>query len=272
VGGTDWSSDHLTKYWLNDSVVFRDGSWQAGPSLPHPWAYGMYAWDESGLYLAGGTDGEKKFTTVYHLSDIQSNAAWEKLSSLPVAVQGGAGALLHGVFFITCGLTEDGPTNQMWSLSVRDTAAEWWQCASMPGPARLFPAFVACGKHLYLLGGMTLNSQGGIEQVMEDAYRYDPSNDSWQRLSDLSAPGYAWAGCAFDNNHILLAGKADGQIHKGVWLIDVNNMKSQKIGEAIIQTTTAPLVEAAEGEWWLIAGEPDTNKNRTNKVTIIRAP
>ena len=43
AGGTDWSSDHTTKSWLSDSVVFINGSWQSGPALAHPVAYSMFA-------------------------------------------------------------------------------------------------------------------------------------------------------------------------------------------------------------------------------------
>jgi N-acetylneuraminic acid mutarotase len=105
---------------------------------------------------------------------------------------------------------------------------------------------------------------------MRDAYRYNTQRDEWQRLPDLPSPGYAWAGCAVDENHIMLTGRADGKIHKDIWLIDVRDMIVQQIGELVVQATTAPLVRVKEHEFWLIAGEPDSNKNRTNKITKIR--
>ena len=34
-------------------------------------------------------------------------------------------------------------------------------------------------------------------------------------------------------------------------------------------STTAPLIRVTEKKWMLIAGEPDANKNRTEKVNVI---
>ena len=104
---------------------------------------------------------------------------------------------------------------------------------------------------------------------MQDVYQYNPDKDSWLRLKDLPWPGYAWYGSSIDENHIILAGRADGKIYNDIYLIDVRDMTTQKIGEAIIQTTTAPLIKIRSDELWLIAGEPDSNKNRTNRITCI---
>ena len=105
---------------------------------------------------------------------------------------------------------------------------------------------------------------------LRDAYRYDPDVDNWTRLLDLPWAGYGWNTCAFDEHRLLMAGKADGQIHRDVWLIDTRDMSARKIGESVIQTTVAPLIRAKDDEWWLVGGEPDSKKTRTNKVTIIR--
>ena len=268
VGGTDWSSDHTTKSWLADSAILVDNFWQTGPALPHPVAYSMFASDKTGIYLAGGTDDANKFNSVYHLDSCKKNSSWQTLPSLPLAVASGSAALLHGKLYVTCGWAyPDDITNRMWSLDVSDLHAKWMECRNLPGPKRAFPALVSCGKSLYLFGGMSpdSNSLG----VMKDAYQYNPKKGSWLRLKDMPSPGYAWSGSAIDDKHILLAGKADGKVHKDIYLIDVRDMNVQKIGETVIQTTTAPLIKVRPDEFWLIAGEPDSNKNRTNRITSI---
>lgn len=270
VGGTDWSRDHTKKTWLSDSIYFRNGSWHPGPILPHPVAYSLFASDETGLYLAGGTDGINKLDTVYHLKNIGNHTSWVSLPPLPKAVTSGGAALLNGILYVIGGwVYPDKITNHMWSLDVTEPQAQWQLCQKLPGCERAFPALVACDESLYLFGGMSPDSKTKSLGVMKDAYHYNPEENEWQQLPDMPFSGYAWSGCAIDKNHIMLAGRADGEIHKDIWLIDVRNFSFKKIGDAIIQTTTAPLLKVNANEFWLIAGEPDSNKNRTKTITII---
>ncbi len=267
VGGSDWSSDHTQKFWLSDSIYFTDNHWENGPVLPHPLAYSMFAHDSTGIYLAGGMDGANNLRTVYHLANIQGT--WKTLTQLPTAMASGSGALLNGKLYVACGWTDEGITNKMWSLDLNQSDANWQECQILPGPQRAFPALTACGNYLYLFGGMGTDSNGS-QIIMQDAYKYSPEKNQWTRLKDLPWKGYAWSGAALDSDHIILAGKADGQIYKDIYLIDVMEMNTKKIGKTVIQTTTAPLIKVASNEFWLIAGEPDSNKNRTNIVTSIQ--
>ena len=34
AGGSNWSSDRITKTWFNDSRVLRHNHWEVGPSMP----------------------------------------------------------------------------------------------------------------------------------------------------------------------------------------------------------------------------------------------
>lgn len=270
VGGTDWSIDHTEKFWLNDSIFFDGNIWQNGPSLPFPIAYSMFAADDTGIYLAGGTDGSANLKTVYHLASLSDS--WRTLAPLPVGMASGSGAILNGKLYAACGWMEQGISSQMWALNVNQPDANWLPCQTLPGPKRAFPALAACGDYLYLFGGMSPdpNNKDDSLGVMNDAYRYDPQQDSWLKLKDLPWKGYGWSASSTDDNHILLTGKADGNISKDIYLIDVRNMNTEKIGETIIQTTTAPLIKVKSNEYWLIAGEPDSNKNRTKIITSIK--
>ena len=268
AGGTDWSADRSKKFWLDDSIVLINGLWQPGPALPHPVAYSLFAYNETGVYLAGGTDGSVNLKTVYHLAD--HNSSWNTLKPLPMALCSGCGALLNNKLYVTCGWTDQGSTNQMWALDLNKADADWLPCQTLPGSKRAFPALVACGGYLYLFGGMSPDPNGSSLGVQQDAYRYNPEKDLWTKLKDLPWPGYAWSGVSIDENHIMLTGKADGEVHKEIYLLNIRDMTTRQIGETIIQSTTAPLIKVKPNEYWFIAGEPDSKKNRTNRITSIK--
>lgn len=270
AGGNNWSEDKATKYWLKDAVVFKGGEWVAGPSLAKPVAYAMYASDPNGLYFAGGTeDGKTQSKEAYRLTSLEGDHPWESLPKLPIGVHSGAGAILNGKFYVTCGTTAKGSTNQTWALDLGNPKGRWQKCTPVPGSKRIFPSLVASGKYLYLLGGVAESTP------LNDAYRYDPEKDSWTRLPDLSLKGYAWVSEPIDEGHLLITGRADDSkpfaIHKDVWIVDLKDMSMKKTGELAGPTTTATLIKVKEGEWWLIGGEPDGNLNRSAHVDIIDA-
>jgi N-acetylneuraminic acid mutarotase len=116
---------------------------------------------------------------------------------------------------------------------------------------------------------------GGLAKVsplepLNDIYRYNQETDEWTRLKDLPLKGYAWVAQAVDDNFILLTGRADGNIHSGIWILDLRNSSMKEVGSLITSSTTAPLVKVGENRWWLIGGEPDANKNRTGVISVIR--
>lgn len=266
-GGNNWSKDKTTKFWLKNSAVFKDGSWMPGPELPMPLAYSSYAYDNTGFYIAGGTtDGTMVSRNVYRLNSLNNGKGWEILPQLPEAVGYGAGAILDGKFFVACGSNGKEKSNRMFVLEIKNTGSDWIECKPLPGIARIFPSMVACGKYLYLLGGL---SETSPLTPLDDLFRYDPGKNEWLRMKDLPFKGYAWVGQPVDKNHILVTGKADGTIHRGIWLIKTDDMSMVEIGMLKYPSTTAPLIPIAKKQWLLIAGEPDANKNRTEKVNVI---
>lgn len=266
VGGTDWSLDKKSKTWLSNSAIYRDGQWEKGPPLPEPVGYGMFASDNNGIYLAGGSNGKSDLTGVYRLKSL-TGAGWERLPSLPEAIAYGAGAILGGKFYVACGSVGTVKTNGMWMLDVNSKSSKWQQCAAVPGVPRILPAMVAAGKYLYLLGGL---SEVSPLTPLRDAYRYDPGTGKWTRLADLPFDGYAWAAAAVDKDHLLVTGRAYGKVDRSVWILNLTNMTMQKVGDDVVPAATAPLVDAGGDQWWLIGGEPDSNKNRTGRVSVIK--
>ena len=267
-GGTRWSENKTTKYFLNNSLIFDNQIWVEGPPLPTPLAYGMFASDKSGLYIAGGTsDGESMSKSVYALRSTHENAKWERLPDLPEALGFGAGTIINGKFYISGGKLNTGQkTNRMWVLDIYNIKYGWQECNDFPGVARTLHSLVKCGNYLFLLGGLAEESP---LNPLSDAYKYDPLTDKWEKLNDLSLKGYAWVSQPVDEKNILITGRADGLVHSDIWIIDLKTMNMEKIGDLIIPSATAPLIKVSDNQWWLLGGEPDSNKNRTGIVSII---
>jgi N-acetylneuraminic acid mutarotase len=267
AGGNNWSKDKSTKYWLNNSAVFRDGHWVSGPVLPKPLAYAMYSHDNRGLYIAGGTEDGTSFSReAYFLNSLKEGEGWKQLPQLPRAISYGAGAILNDKFYVACGSLGTENTNMMWVLDVNNAESKWIECQSVPGVGRMFPSLVSCGKYLYLLGGL---AETEPLRPLKDIYRYDPDENKWIQLGDLPLMGYAWVSQPIDNNHLIITGRADGNIDTGIWIIDLRDLSMKQIGNLIIPSTTSPLINIANKQWWLIGGEPDANKNRTEKISVI---
>ncbi|MBN3295630.1 KLH33 protein, partial [Amia calva] len=62
---------------------------------------------------------------------------------------------------------------------------EWRQLSAMPPPARFRHGVVVLNNRLYMLGGSHFY---GKSDTLRSAYRYDPIEDSWQRLVDMQEP------------------------------------------------------------------------------------
>lgn len=268
TGGTRWSEDKKEKHFLNNTLILNNHTWKEGPQLPIPMAYSMYGYDDTGLYIAGGTcDGETMLKNVYLLRSIQKGATWERLPDLPEALGYGAGVIMNSKFYISGGKLNNGESsNRMWSLDLNDVNSGWIESQSMPGNARHLHAMATNGINLYVIGGLV---EGASLNPLNDIYEFNCKENSWKRLNDLPVKGYAWAAQPVNKTKILLTGRADGKVHKDIWIIDLEGMLAYQIGDLIIQSTTAPLIKVWNNEWWLVGGEPDSNKNRTKEISII---
>ncbi len=269
AGGTLWSDDRSTKTWLDDCEIYNANNKQTLPPLPHPIAYCAYAANKSGLYIAGGSDGKNTLDRAYHLSK-SDGFQWRRLPNLPAKTTFTAGAMLNNEFFTACGSDGISAVNTLYKLPLGKPDSLWQQCQSLPGPARMLPAFTACGKYLYLFGGFS-TEPGKPLTAYSDVYRYDPRKNHWKRLNDFPVNGYGWNAVPIDNRHILISGRADGKvIHKDIWIYDTASQSAFLADEQTsIQTTTAPLVKTADNRYLLLGGEPDALKTRTDIVTQI---
>jgi hypothetical protein len=276
IGGTSWNAEGTQKTFHNDGVIFDGNAWQPGVAIDVALAEGAYASDGQALYLAGGLPRpDKSSDAVFRitLGGVAGQSMVEKLTPLPAATSACSAAIFGNRLYVACGVLSPGKsTNQLWSLDITKPGAHWRQQAALPGAGRGYPALVACGPFIYLFGGLGDGDKSVHERTLNDAYQYDPASDAWKPLGNLPFGGYCWNAQPVDDSHILLAGRADGVIHNDIWLLHLPDLSAELLGHAVIQATCAPLVKVSPGKWWLIGGEPDSNKHRTDRITVISLP
>ncbi|MEO6437453.1 MAG: kelch repeat-containing protein [Tepidisphaeraceae bacterium] len=276
AGGSAWSADRMTKNWFADTLVIDpDGqSWNPGPPLPNAVAEMMFGSDGNALYIAGGKNGSATTANACQVVIRDGKLIVEALPPLPMALSGGAGAFLNGVFYVAGGYDAGGNmTDGLWALDVRQVALGWQSRAPMPPPIRVYPALVGSGGGLYLLGGCIVETEAKPDrQVFKHMYRYDPMTNTWSCLSDLPSAGQAWAAGAVDDDHVMLTGRGDTGIYDDVWLVDLRNSSVKGLGNLVVPSFGAPLVRVSPHCWWFIGGEPDAHKSRTPRVSVICMP
>lgn len=273
VGGSSWGGTPRVKRWHRECFVLENKSWVSGPPLPEARSEMASAWGESGMYVCGGMEGTSETDQVLCLRDLRPDATWSALAPLPQSVQGARAALLKGILYVTCGTSQGQALNQLWSLDVARAGAKWKTCAPLPGAGRSHCGLAVLGDGLCLLGGFVLSpSKPGEIAIFDDAYRYDAGTDRWQRFEAVHFPGYAWAVEPLDANRVLLAGRvrALADIRAEIEVLDLNDGTAQTVGNLVGPTCCAPIVRAAPDRWYVFGGEPNAQRNRTAKVSLIQ--
>ncbi|MEX0643523.1 MAG: kelch repeat-containing protein [Pirellulales bacterium] len=274
ASGSAWSEDRTEKKWLTDTLLFQAGEWKAGPPLPHPAVEAAYATDGKRLYIVGGfVSADAPSSDVFALSlDNEHRLQIESLPAFPAKHVGGAAAVFDGRLYVAGGYADGQVTDRVWMLDLRKTDSKWLEQSRIPAEPRAYSALVAAGGKLYLLGGMTVD--GDIMRVFKDVFLYDPGANIWKRYGELPTAGYCWAATPIDGDErtLLVGGRADGAIHDDLWLVNLSDLSVRGVGRSAITTTCAPLVRINPKTFWLIGGEPDANKTRTQRVTQIRLP
>jgi N-acetylneuraminic acid mutarotase len=272
AGGSSWINNRTTKKWHHESLVFRDGTWVPGPPLPQPLSDSAYAWDAGGLYLAGGTDGSKPTNLVLVWSSVAEAASWRALPPLPETIEAAAGAIAGSTFYVFGGFSGGKASNRLWALDLRSGDATWRQLAALPAPGRAYSSMVAVGSDLILFGGFTSPPYTTAVTIFSEAYRYDIAADRWQQHSDFNLPGYAWTATAIDGKHIMLTGRVAevGKVSDEIWLVDLTDNSARAMGNLVIPSCCMPAIPVSQGTWWLPGGEPDTNRSRTNRTSIVQ--
>jgi N-acetylneuraminic acid mutarotase len=272
AGGSTWSDDKTTKRWLHESFLLRNGEWVRGPDLPHPLADPAYAWDARGLFVAGGVEGKTPVKDVWMLQSIAADATWAPLAKLPVAVDGASGAILGDRFYVVGGFMEKEASARFFSLNLKQPQDSWKELAPLPATPRAFSAFVAVDGALYLFGGFSSQPYQKENTVFDDAYRYNPSGNTWTRLNDFHFAGYGWTAIALPDHRILFVGRVPeiGKTTRELWVVDLRTFEITPAGELPSATCCLPAIPFQKGGWLLPGGEPDTNRSRSKTTFVIQ--
>ncbi len=274
AGGSLWQGQPKTKRRLHESFVFRDDRWEPAPPLPGPLSEPAFAHSPDGLYLAGGTDGERTSRELLRLSSLKPGSNWERLTPLPEPIEAAAALIHNDTFYISCGLSAGKPSNRLWSLDLKQKNAQWVRRADLPADGRCSIAFAPINDRFYLFGGFVYPPFTEKPHIFNDAYSYSPTLDKWEIITDLDFPGYAWTATPIDDTRILFAGRVSqlSLVTDELWLLDLNDCSTSLAGRLPYTSCCMPAIQRSERTLLLPGGEPDTNRNRTPRTTTITLP
>lgn len=210
--GYPWQNG--TKVWQTTVYALlengRQFQWLPAGALAKPLAYGAsVVWNEQ-LICIGGNDVAQRHAEVFTLrwdaaaKQVQTGA----LPSLPLALANQAAAVLDQVLYVFGGESNHGTEKSLFVLDLQNPAAGWHKRADLPGPARAFSTLVAQGSALYVLGGRETSK--GTTTMFQDAYLYQPQQDTWAALPALPVPLAAHSSIADGASSLLIFGGDDG--------------------------------------------------------------
>jgi N-acetylneuraminic acid mutarotase len=265
-GGTSWSDDKTVKSYLRETLKLSDGSWKQLSPAPDSFAESACASSNGELFVAGGQRAVGQPVSRAFKYSLATDR-WIELDPLPVKVVAGAGVIRNGQFLVIGGLIDDKPSNRVFAIDTRDANAKWVELATLPVPGRAYAAAVAMGNTVYCLGGLAPDPAG--RTVYRDVLCLEPDKQNWELCGQLPAPGYCWAASEFDSHQVLVTGRADGAIHDDVWIVNLENLSCQSGGTLATPNTCAPLIRVNTSAFWMLGGEPSSNKVRTARVQVI---
>ncbi|MDR3573357.1 MAG: kelch repeat-containing protein [Anaerolineaceae bacterium] len=124
---------------------------------------------EDRIYLIGGTDGQQALsnTRVYYPQrDVNQANAWDELAPLPAGRYGMGAASLIDEIYIVGGLG----AAALPPLEYDAQNNQWQQFEAPPAAAGAYPALLAAGTQLHLIGGQTASGLTGAHLAYQAVY------------------------------------------------------------------------------------------------------
>ena len=201
VAGGSYFVGDAKKYSDNVYVRSADGKWSKAGELPHDVAEGVTCEIPTGIFCAGGTDGEKVFADAFVLALDDGKPVVSDLPPLPEPVAMGAAAADGTKVYVVA-------STKIYALDTAEPGE--WKCVGMvPGPARQqHVAAVQNGdqkeKVLVVYGGYDAKTK----EPLGDGHALVLSTGEWRSLAPLP-DGVTTIGSAFlrsGHQHVLLIG------------------------------------------------------------------
>lgn len=232
---TPWEGG--TKQWWDNIYILEkttegDYQWHTHPQyrLPIPLAYGVAVSTEEGVLCIGGNNqnlvSNRVFLIQWNPESKQVHVKEKPPMPHPLAMM--AGAKVNNQVYIAGGQTTNEQakaTNTFLSLNLEDFS--WQTLPAWPGPPRIVPiaASQSDGSNncFYLFSGRNA-APGQQTQILSDAYRYNPIEKRWKKLSDISLEEnisvMAGTAIASGANHILVFGGDEGKLFQELEELD----------------------------------------------------
>lgn len=282
------------KVWHDRVYLLRspEDSWESGPSLPRPLAYGVAISLAEGLLCAGGSDATGHSAEVFLLEAVGDRIQRRTLPPLPHPLANACGARVGRTIMIAGGSDQPGATAALREFLAFDLAtptARWQRLEPWPGPGRILGVAAAQGGAFLLFSGAALEADGdgkAVRRYLRDAYRYS-SGGGWKRLADVPVPVVAAPSpaLALGASRIVVLGGDDGTrvgfqpldqhpgFSKRAWLYDTTTDTWTSWGEAPVAQVTTPAV-TWRGRWVIPSGEvrPGVRSPEVWAMTPPRAP
>lgn len=214
--------------WVLPSKLDR---WRPLAQLDNPLAYAACASSSRGIAVIGGSDSDQVYADAFLIQwDVEiQRVQFQKLPPLPRPTALAAAEFIGDQLFVLAGKADKAGailSGDFWSLDLAAAQPSWQSLPTYPGPPRfkmataVYPssndANVGGGgsqianpePELYLFSGSTAD-----HRALTDAYRYQPSTQTWTRLADLPHAANAGAAMAWDNGNIyVLSGTTDADL------------------------------------------------------------
>ncbi|MFZ7171584.1 N-acetylneuraminate epimerase [Avibacterium volantium] len=131
---------------------------------------------------------------------------------LPVGIKSGTGALIGDTVYVGLGTGGD----KFYSLNLKEKDAKWQELPAFPGGKRNQPVSAGVDGKLYVFGGFQ-DTDVAKNQVINDAYRYDPETNTWTKLQTRSPRSAVGASVAETNGKIYFVGGINQEIWNGLF-------------------------------------------------------
>ncbi len=196
----------------------KTDEWTPLPDMPARREYTRAIAGDKEVYVLGGFAQGKPgqpSADVFRLDVSQTPLQWQTISPLTVPRTHTAVGKVGHQLIVAGGnkydITQKGYSPQTIQsvtdvLDLTKPELGWKQRAPIPGSPRGWCASAVVNDKFYMLGGVTWTAKA--RERLQQALRYDPARDEWQRLADPPLPISGWECEAFQNRYLIIIGGA----------------------------------------------------------------
>lgn len=234
-GARPWNGGK--RFWNKHIFVLKhnnNGTYEwlhSDSNLPFSRAYGSSVSLPEGILCIGGADTSGKHAVVFLLSwdEAKQRVNITDYPDLPISLAYSSAALIGQEVYVAGGETDSLPgvaQKAFYKLDLKKRGAPgftWEKLQAWPGPGRVMPVLAAQNNGhyncIYLFSGRKAARES--EELLFDAYVYDPKKSSWKKLADVHTEKSNEQKClsgassvSVGLNHILVFGGADSRDHR----------------------------------------------------------